>query len=107
MRGPGDQDVPSTGRLWVDEATGAVLKTEHRVQAWDVAATVTVEYRHDERLQMWLPERMDEEYRWSGQARVLRVSARYADYHRLQVQASESEPAVPRKPPGGAPPGRS
>jgi hypothetical protein len=89
----------------VDEVTGAVVKTEHRVQAWAVTATVAVEYRHDERLAMWLPERMDEEYRWSGMARVLRVSARYADYRRLQVDASESEPAVPRKPPGGAPAG--
>lgn len=100
VRGPGDQDLPSTGRVWIDETSGAILKTEHIVQAWDVTAIVTVQYRQDERLDMWLPERMDEEYRWSSnKGRTLRVSARYSDYRRLQVDASE-DLNVPRKPPG-------
>ncbi len=100
VRGPGDQDLPSTGRVWVDDTSGAILKTEHIVQAWDVTATVTVQYRHDDRLGLWLPERMTEEYRWSSnKGRTLRVSARYSDYRRLQIDASE-DVTVPRKPPG-------
>lgn len=100
VRGPGDQDLPSSGRVWVDETSGTILKTEHIVQAWDVTAVVTVQYRQDNRLDMWLPERMDEEYRWSSnKGRTLRVSARYSDYRRLQVDASE-DLNVPRKPPG-------
>jgi len=100
VRGIDDRDVASDGRVWVDETTGAVRRTEHRVASGDVVATITVTFRDEARLAMLVPDRMDEVYRWADEERVLKVNARYHDYRRLQVDATESEPAVPRKPPG-------
>lgn len=100
VRGIDERDVPSDGRVWVDETTGAIRRTEHRVESGDVVATITVTYKDDARLGMLLPERMDEQYRWADGQRTLKVTARYGDYRRLQVESTESEAEVPRKPPG-------
>ena len=41
------QDLPMSGRLWIDPATGTVLKTEMSVADSSVIATVAVEFRED------------------------------------------------------------
>jgi hypothetical protein len=88
VRGPADSDVVSSGRVWIDETTGAVMKTEHQVQAGVVHATVSVTYRDDKRLGLLLPDRMEEVYRWSNRPHVLTVTSRYTNYRRLDVSTT-------------------
>lgn len=101
------QDVFTRGRLYVDEATGAILKTEFafdsrskegRVRIW-------VSYRWVEDLGMWLPAEMNESYestrpvqeghRLPGSEHIQRDSefinckAKYTNYRSFKVQTEE------------------
>lgn len=95
VRGPGDSDVPSRGRVWFDEEAGVVLKTEHVARVDAVTAVVVVTYRHEPRLGVHVPERMEETYTWAPDGRTLRVESSYHDYRRLDVRI-ESRPGPPR-----------
>ena len=58
----------SSGLLWVRESDGAVLRTRLRIEAPQtadgsgLAATISVDYRRDQKLEMWLPSYMEEKY---------------------------------------------
>jgi hypothetical protein len=47
VRGIDERDVASSGRIWIDEQTASVRRTEHRVESGNVVATITVTYRDD------------------------------------------------------------
>jgi hypothetical protein len=59
------KDLPSTGTLWVRPSDGVIVRTLLSVVGTDTtpASTITVEYRPDDRLKMWVPSRMEERYR--------------------------------------------
>lgn len=46
-------------------------------------------FRHDEKIQMWLPAEMSENYR-VGRSDEIRATATYTNYRRFQVSTSES-----------------
>ncbi len=50
------------GRLWVEPATGRVLRTELSMQSDTETARITVEYRHDAELDLFLPASMTDTY---------------------------------------------
>jgi hypothetical protein len=59
------EDVPASGRFWIDPATGAVLRTEMILggtRKLPQRATVTVTYALDETLAFWVPIEMRETY---------------------------------------------
>lgn len=61
------RDLPLTGTLWVDPFTGAVIKTDMNAADPTVRCQVTVTFRRDDALDMWVPEKMDEYYKaYSG-----------------------------------------
>ena len=102
VTGPGGSNLVSAGRVWLDLASGAVLRTEHKVTANDVDATITVAFTGDARLGMAVPDHMDEEYRWTSRRDILRVTARYSNYRKLDVTTTEDTPLPgQKKPPGG------
>lgn len=92
-------DQPSVGRIWVDPATGRVLRTEHITEGAEIRATITTTYRWDAKLGMMVPARMDEEYRGYFTDGRIRGTATYSNYRRFTVATDEriAEPA--RKPP--------
>jgi hypothetical protein len=93
MPGPGETAFPLSGRISVDEADGVVVKTVTRVSATRVmSATVTVTYAHDARLQAWLPRRMQDQYRQTGNPWNHRGETTYANYR--CYRAGEYEPAA-------------
>jgi hypothetical protein len=101
VTGPGGSNLVSAGRVWLDVASGAVLKSEHTVTANDVDATITVAFSDDPRLGLAVPVQMDEEYRWTSRRDILRVTARYTNYRRLDVTTTEDTPLPGQKKPPG------
>jgi hypothetical protein len=101
VTGPGGSNLVSAGRAWIDPASGVVLKTEHKVTANDVDATITVTFADDARLGLAVPDHMDEEYRWTSRRDILRVTARYSNYRKLDVSTTEETPLPGQKKPPG------
>ena len=59
------RDLALTGQLWIEPATGVVVKTEMVAADPMVRAMITVTFRRDAELALWVPERMDEYYKAS------------------------------------------
>ena len=83
------------------------MRTELRVENPRslIKTTITVEYREDEKLRMWLPSVMKEHYEsWRGtQREAIQGEASYRNFRRFQVAAEStidgpvSQPARPPK----------
>jgi hypothetical protein len=83
-------DVRASGRLWTTDA-GVVMRTELHVEKGDVAATIRVAYRLDDRLRIMVPATMDEDYRFRDKddRRLMFITAHasYSDYRRFETSA--------------------
>ncbi len=53
----------ASGRVWVDAADGKVHGTELRILTEGTLASISVTYRHDDKLDLLVPELMTETYR--------------------------------------------
>jgi len=92
-----DDDLPATGRFWIDPHRGTVLRSETRLHFRRTHATalITTEYRPEPALAMWVPSVMREQYRDNpGSSWLLfRVStdadARYSNFRRFGVTVDE------------------
>jgi hypothetical protein len=95
VRGPtyiatrGGKDMPSTGRFWLDEPTGAIRRTDLDVEDSTVEAHIKVTYRLDEGLGLWMPVRMEERYRDRRSTSEVRGVATYSKFRKFQVSTSE------------------
>ena len=85
----GGKDMPSTGRFWVDETTGAIRRTELDVVDPTVEAHIKVAYRLDDGLALWVPSRMEERYRDRRTASEVRGVATYSRFRKFQVNTTE------------------
>jgi VWFA-related protein len=54
----GDLDLPSRGRVWIEETTGRILRTELQVTLGRSPTTVVTTFGIDERLQIMVPQLM-------------------------------------------------
>lgn len=57
------RDLALTGHLWIDPFTGTVVKTDLNAADPAVRCAITVTYRQDDALEMWVPAQMEEYYR--------------------------------------------
>ena len=57
------RDLALTGTIWIDPFTGAVVKSEMNAADPAVRCQVTVTFRRDEALEMWVPDKMEEYYK--------------------------------------------
>ncbi len=95
IRGSGGVDVPSSGTLWIDPVTGAIVKTFLRARhpgpiADDIAGLVmdtTVIYHRSATLGVWIPAEMRESYR-EAHSRIDGV-AKYSNVRTFQVTTHE------------------
>ena len=84
----GTRDVPATGSLWIDPATGRVVRSTMRLKLGAVSAEVTVTYRSEARAgDTLVPAEMREVY--LGASRRLECVATYSNVRRFQVTTSE------------------
>jgi hypothetical protein len=73
------RDLALTGNLWVDSATGAVVKTELNVADPEVRAQVTVTFRNDDKLRLWVPSQMEEYYKAAQSLDEIFATATYTN----------------------------
>lgn len=90
------RDIKASGRVWVDPATAAILRTELKVTDRGSAGTCVVDFTRNEALGMYVPKRMTERYRTPNQD--IDGVATYSDYRRFAVSTNETI----GKPPGGS-----
>ena len=80
-------DVLSQGRIWVDPATGAVLRTElgfyGTAAAYLKENVIRVEYERDPRLQLLVPREMEEKY--GLDVEVVHGRATYRNFRRFET----------------------
>jgi hypothetical protein len=57
------RDLALTGRMWIESSTGVVVKTEMIAADPVVRAQVSVTFRRDGELALWVPEKMEEYYK--------------------------------------------
>jgi hypothetical protein len=86
----GGRDLPVYGRLWIDEATGVIHKTELYAVDTAVDAHITVTFQHDDSAGMVVPVRMEERYRRARDQNEVHGVATYSKFRRFQVSTSES-----------------
>ena len=109
-------DVPASGRFWIDETRGTVLRTEieydleteksrHSPDAWE-RGLVSTEYRRETALESFVPDTMTELYNFRGIGRVDGV-ARYSKYRRFEVSVGTAEVLPLAYGPDVAGPGRT
>jgi hypothetical protein len=91
------RDLVLEGQLWIEQETGAVVKTAMTAADPAVRATVTVTFRRDEELAIWVPQQMDEYYKAQNALDEIFATATYSNVRRFQVNTDEQI----RKPPGG------
>ena len=57
------RDLALTGTIWIDPFSGTVVKTEMNAADPAVRCQVSVTFRRDEGLDMWVPDKMEEYYK--------------------------------------------
>jgi hypothetical protein len=57
------RDLALTGTIWIDPFSGAVVKSEMNAADPAVRCQVTVTFRRDDTLEMWVPDKMVEYYK--------------------------------------------
>ena len=84
-----NRDLPATGRFWVEEETGRVVKTELNAIDTAVDARITVTYQTDPASGAWVPARMEERYIRRGDPNEVRGLATYSNFRRFKVETTE------------------
>jgi len=85
----GGRDLPVSGRFWVDDQDGTVLRTELHAVDTSVEAHITVSYEPDPGTGLRVPVRMEERYRRGRDPVEVRGVATYSRFRRFQVSTSE------------------
>ena len=88
IRGEAGLDLPAFGRLWIDTASGRVLKTELQVQQAAIRAIVTTTFAVDQRTGIAVPQEMREQYTLANGNRI-HMNATYGRFRRFDVTAEE------------------
>ena len=90
----GDDGTPrvASGAVWIAEADGAIVRSELHLGVPSTGTTVgvTVEYRRDAKLKMWVPARMRETYVDGAGRRneeKIECTATYSNFRRFETSA--------------------
>jgi hypothetical protein len=77
-------DLALTGQLWIEPATGAILKTQLTAADPVVRADITTTFRREGALDIWLPDRMEEFYKANLDFNEIYGTATYGEYRRFR-----------------------
>jgi hypothetical protein len=100
----GGRDLPVSGRFWISEADGTVLRTELDAIDTAVEAHITVTYQKDDGIGLFAPFRMEERYRRPRDPMEVHGVATYSRFRRFQVSTSEElAPGSTPNPPSPSP----
>jgi hypothetical protein len=96
LRRGGNLDLPASGRMWIDEATGRIVKTELRLgardfvrgsMAWRPPSTVTTVFGFDDALKIDVPIEMRDQY--SLENVDIKGVATYSRFRRFELRTAE------------------
>ncbi len=87
IRTTGDNDLEASGVLFIDPDTGRVIQTVLRTDDGSLQSEITVTFRPDGRLGIWVPARMKELYK--GSSERIEGTATYAKFRRFKVETFE------------------
>ncbi|MCY4659899.1 MAG: hypothetical protein OXF93_08820 [Acidobacteria bacterium] len=93
IRRRGGQNLPASGRYWIEAATGRVLVTDLVLDHPDVDSRITVRYADDEMLGHPVPVEMRERYNNRRTRSRVDGTATYSRFRRFQVQVEEGAAA--------------
>ena len=83
------RDLALTGTIWIDPFTGTVVKSEMNAADPTVRCQVTVTFRRDEALEMWVPDKMEEYYKAALAVDDILATATYTNvrkYRRSELE---------------------
>jgi hypothetical protein len=83
------RDLPVSGRFWIDDASGRVERTELSAVDKVLTARITVTYRRDDTVGLWVPQRMEELYKQMSDRSEIRGTATYSRFRRFQIRTTE------------------
>jgi hypothetical protein len=84
-------DMPSSGSIWVEPASGRIVKTLLRNGDDGGVAEIVVKYRPNDTLGLWTPAQMQENYSMpSGRRETISTEANYSGFRRFQVNTDEA-----------------
>jgi hypothetical protein len=78
------RDLALTGTIWIEPFSGAVFKTEMNAADPALRCQVTVTFRRDEALEMWVPERMEEYYKANLAVDDILATATYSNVRKYR-----------------------
>lgn len=78
-------NAAASGRFWIEPVSGAVIRSELRMSAPDVIATINVTFARQLEPAVWLPASMDEEYNLIDRTVIVSGHATYSDFRRFRV----------------------
>ena len=87
LRGSSNNDIPTGGRIWIDDRTGQVVRTELEVGQARVPVRVVTTFAFDEELGTHVPAEMRDRY--PDSLGEIRGVATYGGFRRFQVRTSE------------------
>ena len=82
------RDLPATGRFWIDEASGRVLKSQLDVNAKSSTARIVVSYKPAPNLDIWAPVTMAERYATSAGEHIT-GEATYSNFRQFVVSVKD------------------
>ena len=87
-------DMFARGRFWLDVETGNTLRSELILgtSRSEIRTTITVDYRQDDTLDLWVPQSMYELYEQPRSTRADRIeaTATYSNFRQFGVQTEET-----------------
>lgn len=92
------RDLILEGRLWLDPESGAVVRSEMNAADPAVRAKVSVAFRRDQDLGIWVPARMDEYYKADNSIDEIFATATYSNVRRFRVSTDEKIARPPGAP---------
>ena len=93
LRTGADKDLPSRGRIWLEEPTGRVVKTELLLKLQKDSREIVTTYRWDDELQMHVPGEVRESYTTppsAGGGVKFRGVATYGHFRRFEVRTAQT-----------------
>ena len=96
IRNARGSDLALQGQFWIQPSNGVVVKTSLTAADPAVRAVVTVTFRPDDVMSIWIPEEMQEYYKQAGSIDEIMATATYSVVRRLNVTTTEKI----GKPPG-------
>ena len=88
IRTSGNNDLIAVGTFWIDPESGLVVQTRLQADDGTLRSEITVTYRADARLALWVPWRMREEYESGGER--IQGTATYTNFRKFRVETDES-----------------